>query len=232
MIISIHQPDYIPYIGFFYKMSKSDKFVFLDDCQFSNDNMHHWNRVKTPQGECRLKIPVKQHLGDTINIVETRDELQWKKKHLKTIEMNYSKAPFFKEIFPEFEALIIQNYKSLSEQNIAINMWIAEKFGMKAEFFKTSDMDIKTVNEERVIDICTALGGDVYISGNGAKAYQVDEHFTERGVKLVYTDYKSIEYKQLWGEFIPNLSIVDYMFNCGFDWDYVIKSVDKLNGIG
>ena len=92
MKISIHQPDYISYLGYFYKISKSDIFVFLDDAQFSNDNMHHWNRIKTPQGECRLKIPVEQHLGDPINRVRTKDELKWKQKHLKTLEMNYTKS--------------------------------------------------------------------------------------------------------------------------------------------
>ena len=88
MVISIHQPDYIPYLGYFYKMSQSDKFVFLDDAQYSNDNMHNWNKIKTPQGELRLKIPVENHLGDAINKVRTKDELGWREKHLKTIEMS------------------------------------------------------------------------------------------------------------------------------------------------
>ena len=92
MVVAIHQPDYISWLGYFYKMSRSDVFVFLDDCQFSNDNMHHWNRLKTPQGSCRVKIPVEQHLGDPINRVRTRDELGWKEKHLRTVEMNYSRA--------------------------------------------------------------------------------------------------------------------------------------------
>ena len=110
MIVSIHQPDYISYLGYFYKVSQSDAFVFLDDAQFSNDNMHHWNRIKTPQGECRLKIPVEQHLGDLINQVRTKDELKWKEKHLKTIEMNYKKAPFFEELFPQFKELLTKDY--------------------------------------------------------------------------------------------------------------------------
>lgn len=231
MIISIHQPDYISYLGLFYKISRSDKFVFLDDCQFSNDNMHHWNRIKTPQGECRLKIPVNQHLGDTINNVKTKDELKWKEKHLKTIEMNYKKALHFDEIFPAFKELLLQPYNSIAEQNIAINTWIAKSFGMKVEFFKSSEMDINSVNENRVLDICEKLGADTYISGNGARTYQHDEHFNSRGIKLVYTDYKSIEYKQLWKEFIPNLSVLDYVFNNGFDWEYVVNAVNEANSI-
>ena len=90
-------------------------------------------------------------------------------------------------------------------------------------------MNIKTLKEERVIDICVLLGADEYISGNGARAYEVESHFIDRGVKLHYTDYQPIHYKQCWGDFIPNLSILDYIFNCGFDWEYVLKDIKKEN---
>ena len=230
MIVSIHQPDYISYLGYFYKISKSDVFVFLDDCQFSNDNMHHWNRIKTSQGEQILKVPVKHNFGDFINQTETRDNLKWKEKHIKAFEMNYVKAPYFKEIFPKFKELLLADYKNLADMNVAINFWIAKEFGFKAKLVRTSDMDIDTVREERVIDIVKKCGGDTYISGHGAKAYQVEEHFTDRGVKLVYTDYKPIEYKQLWPKvgFLPYMSVMDYVLNCGFDWEYVEKVLQNI----
>ncbi len=230
MIVSIHQPDYIPYLGYFYKMSRSDVFVFLDDAQFSNDNMHHWNRIKTPQGECRLKVPVEQHLGDPICAVRTKEELKWKQKHLKTMQMNYAKSKHFHEIFPEFEAILLREYASLADMNIAINTWLAEKFGFRAKLLKSSELDIRTVREERVIDIVKQLGGDTYISGNGAKAYQVDTHFAARGVTLCYTDYTPIRYPQLWPKtgFLPYMSVMDFVFNCGFDWAYVEKAVEDM----
>lgn len=231
MKISIHQPDYISYLGYFYKISKSDIFVFLDDAQFSNDNMHHWNRIKTPQGECRLKIPVEQHLGDPINKVRTKDELKWKQKHLKTLEMNYTKAKFFEKIYPEFKELLLRDYPSLAEMNIAINTWIIKGFGFDVKLLRASDMCIESSKEERVIDICNALGGTTYISGHGAKAYQVEEHFESKGIKLVYTDYQPIKYEQLWDKvgFLPYMSVLDYIFNYGFDWEYVERSVKELN---
>ena len=230
MVVSIHQPDYISYLGYFYKISKSDIFVFLDDAQFSNDNMHHWNRIKTPQGECRLKVPVEQHLGDLINQVRTKDELMWKEKHLKTLEMNYKKAPFFNEVFQQFKELLCQNYSSISDMNIAINTWIIRGFGFETKIYKSSDIPIDTVREERVIDIVKYFFGDIYISGHGAKAYQVDEHFSQKGIKLVYTDYQPIEYRQLWPKvgFLPYMSTLDYLFNYGFDWRYVENAVKEL----
>lgn len=223
MIVSIHQPDYIPYIGYFYKIAQSDIFVFLDDAQFSNDNMHHWNRVKTPQGECRLKIPIGYSFGDNINQVRTRNELKWREKHLKTIKMNYSRAEHFNAVFSQFKEIVMGEYSSLAAMNIAINRFICDGFGLKPKFYRTSEIDINTVKEQRVIDICLAVGGKTYLSGNGARAYQVDEHFSDRGLTLLYTNYRPFEYKQLWSEFIPNMSILDYVFNYGFDWDHIDK---------
>lgn len=225
MIVSIHQPDYIPYIGYFYKIAQSDVFVFLDNVQFSNDNMHHWNRIKTPQGELRLKIPVEYKFGDDINTVRPKNELKWREKHLKTIEMNYTKAKYFNDIFPKFKEIIMAKYNNLAELNIRVNQFICNEFGFKTKFILSSELDIDTAREKRVIDICLALGGKTYISGNGARAYQVPEHFNDSGIILKYTDYKTFEYPQLWGDFIPNLSIIDYIFNCGFDWEYIEKKM-------
>ena len=225
MVISIHQPDYIPYIGYYYKISQSDKFVFLDDAQFSSDNMHHWNKIKTPQGECRLKIPVDYSFGDTINQVRTKDELKWKEKHLKTIEMNYSKAPFFKDVFPQFKDVLMHDYDNLAEMNIALTELICDGFGLNVVFLKSSDLNLSTSREEKVIDICIDYGADTYLSGNGARAYQVEEHFTSKNIQLEYSDYSPIEYKQQWGDFIPNLSVIDFIFNCGFDMEYIKEKV-------
>lgn len=217
MIISIHQPDYIPYWGYFYKMFKSDIFVFLDDVQFSNNNIHNWNRIKTPQGEFKLKIPVKYSFGDKINQVKTRDELKWKQKHLKTIEMNYSKAKYFKDIYPNYKEILLREYDNLAEMNIEINKFICNGFGVKPKFICSSELNIESNKEKRVIDICLALGGSTYISGNGAREYQSYENFKNKGIELKYTDYKPFEYSQQWGDNIENLSIIDYIFNMGFE---------------
>lgn len=216
MIVSIHQPDYLPWLGYFYKIAKSDVFVILDDAQYSNNNMHNWNKIKTPQGELRLKIPVRQSLGDKINEVRTKDELGWKEKHLKTIEMNYKKATYFNEIYQNFADILLADYKTISELNTAIIRFYCERLGIRTKFVHSSDLKITTAREERVIDIVTTIGGNVYYSGNGAKAYQVEEHFTQRGIKLQYTDFVPFEYEQLWGKFIPGLSFVDYVMNCGY----------------
>lgn len=230
MNVGIHQPDYIPWLGLFYKMYLSDVFIHLDDAQFSNEAAHNFNTIKTSNGPLRLKFPVEYHTGDLINTVRPKYELKWREKHLRTIEMNYAKAKFFKEVFPELRDVFMVDYPNVAALNIAINEYIAGKFGIKPKFVLSSDLNIHTKREEKVIDLTLAVGGTRYISGNGARAYQEESHFTDRGVELCYLDYKPIEYPQIWKTFAPCMSVLDYIFNCGYDFDFVINEVKKLNG--
>ena len=229
MNVGIHQPDYIPWLGLFYKMHLSDVFIHLDDAQYSNEAAHNYNRVKTPQGELRLKFPVEYHLGNLIHEARPKYELKWREKHLRTLEMNYSKAKFFKDTFPELKDVFMVDYPNVAELNIAINEYIAKQFGIAPKFIKSSEFAINTKREEKVIDLCVAVGGTRYISGNGARVYQDPAHFAERGVELTYLDYKPIEYTQVWKDFLPCMSVLDYIFNCGYDWDYVLRKVAELN---
>lgn len=220
MIVSIHQPDYLPWLGYFNKISKSDIFVFLDDAQYSTDNMHNWNKIKTPQGELKLKVPVINKLSYKINEVKTRDELGWKQKHLKTIAMNYKKAEHFEEVYCDLEKILLPEYESIADLNMALVRLYCEKFGFNTKILTSSEMGLASLREERVIDIVAGLGGTEYYSGNGAKEYQVPEHFAKRGIMLTYTEFEPFEYHQLWNKcgFVPALSALDYVMNCGYCW--------------
>jgi len=225
MIVSIHQPNYIPWLGYFYKIYQSDIFVFLDDVQFSNEGMHNYHYLKTPQGSFRLKIPVEKHAGDLIRDVTTKDQLGWKEKHLKTIESNYKKAAFFKQVFPDFAQVLSRDFTSLSEMNIAIIESILEKFGIGTRLIKSSEMGVESKKEERVLDICNKLNATVYYSGTGAKAYQNPEDFNRRGLELLYSVYRPFDYPQLWTPNIQtNVTVLDYLMNCGYDWGRVLEN--------
>ncbi len=231
MVVSIHQPDYIPWLGFYYKVAHSDLFVYLDDAQFSNAAAHNFNVIKTAQGELRLKIPVQQKMGDAILEVKTRDTMPWREKHLKTLEMNYKKAPYFDLFYPMFAEVLSKEYASIAELNMAINAMILQGFGIHVPVLRSSSMGIETLREERILDICSKVGADVYLSGNGARVYQEEAHFSDRGIVLQYLDYQPIAYPQVWPRvgFLPCMSVIDYIFNCGFDWAYVEEQVQKRN---
>jgi hypothetical protein len=217
MVVAAHQPDYIPWLGYFHKISKADIFVFLDDVQFSNEGGHNRNLIKTPQGSQWLTVPVQKSYYDPINKVRTMDEYGWKKKHLRSIELNYKRAPFFNEVFPVISELLLSKYLNIAEMNGAIIQRISKEFGFTASYILSSYMDIKTAGEQRIIDICRNLGARAYYSGHGAKAYQNPSHFAEYKIELIYSDYRPVQYPQLWGEFTENLSVVDYVMNCGFE---------------
>jgi len=228
-IIAIHQPNYIPWLGYFYKIYQSDIFVFLDDVQFSNEGMQNYHYIKTPQGSYRLKIPVNSKFGESINEIKTRDELGWKKKHLKTIEMNYKKTKHFEEVFSDYSSLLLNDYNDLSHLDISIIRHICKKFGISTDFINSSQMNLNTKREEKVLDICSSLNSQIYYSGTGAKAYQNEENFSKRGIELRYSEFKAFEYPQLWGDFQSNVSVIDYLMNCGYDWEQVIENQEKSN---
>ena len=225
--ISIHQPNYIPWLGYFYKISKSDIFVFHDDAQFSDSGAHHFQYIKTPQGTFRLKIPIDKSNGIKINQIRLKDELGWKEKHLKNIAFNYKKAKYFEQIFTDLSELLLKDYDSLSLLNQEIIMFFCNKLGINTNFVLSSELNLNTTREEKIFDTCNALGGEIYYSGAGAKAYQNEENFNKRGIELRYSVFKPFEYPQLWGDFQSNVSVIDYLMNCGYDWKQVIENQEK-----
>jgi hypothetical protein len=157
-------------------------------------------------------------MGDTIMNVQTKDELSWKQKHLELIRNCYKDSPFFTEVYDDFRAILLNDYGSLASLNEALIKAICCKLGIVTEFISSSTMDINTRREERIIDICSRLSGDVYCSGIGAKVYQTEENFLKRGIQLKYSVYTPFEYAQVWEGYCFNVSILDYLFNCGYDW--------------
>lgn len=217
MKVSIHQPCYIPYLGVFYKIWCSDIFVYLDNVQYSKGYVYDCNRIKTSQGESRLKIPLERQLGDLLTDVKPKNFLGWREKHLKTIEMNYKKAPYFLEFFDLFADKLMADYESLAELNIVLMDLLMKWFGWDIITMKSSEMKLCTRSEARVIDIVNRLCGDVYISGIGGRQYQNEDHFKASGIRLEYSDFFSMEYGQQWGKFLPNMSVIDYAMNEGHD---------------
>lgn len=227
-IVSIHQPCYIPYLGIFYKIWQSDLFVFLDDAQYSNGYVFDWNRIKTPQGECRLKVPTARIFGQKLTEVTPKDFLGWKDKHLKTIRMNYRKAPHFSEVFSDFSDCILSEHGSLAELNMATMKLFIDKFGWNIPVFRSSDMDLGSKSEARVIEIVQRVGGDIYLSGSGGRNYQSEEHFANAGIKLVYSDFRPLKYRQQWGDFLPNMSVLDFCMNEGYEIEGLFEATGEV----
>ncbi|MFC1517581.1 WbqC family protein [Candidatus Margulisiibacteriota bacterium] len=218
--IGIHQPNFLPWLGYFYKIKHSDIFVYLDTVQYTKNSLQNRNKIKTPQGEQWIAIPVlsKGKFGQLTKDVEINLNEKWKEKILKGLEMNYKKAPFFSEYFPKLKA-ILEKYSGnkLSELSIELIEWLCRKLEINTSRKKASELglDPELKSTDMLVEICKKSGADTYLSGAGGSNYQEEEKFKQVGIVLEYTKFKYPEYKQLWKDFLPNLSILDILFNCG-----------------
>jgi hypothetical protein len=223
--IAIHQPNFFPWLGYFYKINQCDTFVFLDTVQYSNKGMHDYHYIKTPQGRFRLKIPVKCNFGENIEHVKLNSILSWQDTHLKQIEANYKKAAYFKVVFSDLIDLYQSNNDTLSEFNVNLIRFISNKFSIDTKFINSSELLVDAQDKNnRIFEICKVLNANVYYSGTGAAVYQNEVEFKNKNIELKYSTFKPFEYPQFWGKFEPNVSVVDYLMHCGYDWGRVLES--------
>lgn len=215
MIATIHQPCYMPYLGIFYKIWKSDIFIYLDDAQYTDGYVLDWNKFKNANGEFRLKVPVHKSTNLPINKVMIADNGKWVKKHLASLQQSYGKAPYFDEVYSIVEDVLNDYPANLSELNVKLMNSFLEYFGIRKGWIRSSRMNLDSTKTQRIIDICNYVGADSYISGVGGSWYQDEELIKDNGINLIYTDYEPFEYPQLYGDFIPNMSVFDFAANCG-----------------
>ncbi len=222
MIISIHQPNFFPWLGYFYKIAHSDMFVVLDDVQYTKNSYINRSQIKTPQGCFWLTIPVHRSLSTKINEIDT-SQLPWKEKCIKTLESFYKKAPYFMTYKEEVFFLLSQQYSSMADLNIVLIKYMCSVFDIKTPFFMASTLSSNLKSDDRLIELIEHLKGNVYLSGLGGQNYQLEKKFEDKRIKLVYSSFKHPIYPQLWGEFEKGLSALDFLFNCGADFNSMFK---------
>ena len=211
--ISIHQPNFLPFGGFWDKMSKSNIFVILDNVQYSKNSYTNRCEIKTPEGKKWLTMPVIHKFPQLIKDVELFEPEKNKMKCFSEIKRYYKTAINFREMFPKIKELINFPSNNLSEYNIHLIKSIAELLDIKTQIVLSSNYKFQGNSTELLINICKHFGADIYLSGKGGKKYQDEEMFKMAGIKVEYNDWVQPEYPQLWKEFIPNLSIIDYLMN-------------------
>ncbi len=230
-VVSIHQPNYFPWMGYFYKMLHSDVFVYYDNIQIEQRSQQAFvnrTKIKTSHGELWLTCPVHVRETRLICDVELVRVFNWRTKHLKTIYYNYRKSRYFRQIYPEVERLIENPANLLCDYNIAIIEWIKSYLEIDTETVKASAYNGKTgCPTDRIINILKQLDAGTYISGHGAKLYQDESMFRAANIELRYTNFQAKEYTQLYGEFVPKLSILDAIFNMGKDSISLLKKSEN-----
>ncbi len=215
MIVSIHQPAHLPWLGYLDRIAASDVFVFLDNVQFERRSFTNRNKIKTPSGPLLLTVPVVTH-GHRQNILDLRiDEEQfWRKKQLRAIEHNYHKAACFDARFgnlddfyqPPADRLADFCYRQLL-------FWLAE-FAISTPVVRASELPVQGYKSDLMLALCRHLGATTYLSGPLGRNYLQENEFERAGIEVRYHDYTHPTYPQLHGEFVPRLAAADYWLNC------------------
>ena len=216
MRVAIHQPQYLPWLGYFDKINQCDIFVILDNVQFKKNEWQNRNKIKTPQGWQWITVPVlhSNHL-EKICDVRINHQEDWRRKHLRAIEINYNRAPFFKDYYPFFQELYEKEWTHLAALNRTVIEYLMESFGIKKQVLLSSEMALREGPTDRLIDICKAVGAETYLSGKGGESYLVLDRFKDANIRVVYQDFRCPIYPQLYGPFEPDLSAIDLLFHCG-----------------
>lgn len=219
--VAIHQPNFLPWLGYFHKISLADIFVFFDDVQFPRGKTYG-NRVKikTNNGELWITVPVLSK-GELpcFNSILINNTAPWQRKILKTIELSYKKAKYFEKYHERFSEIFLSDYERLIDLNIALIQYVVEMLGLNVKLCLSSEiLSGRELNaEDKIISILKYLEASVYVSGSGAgsERYIENGRFRLENIKLEWQIFSAPVYEQLWGPFIPGLSIIDLLFNCG-----------------
>jgi hypothetical protein len=223
MILTAHQPNYLPYAGFFHKAARADRFLVVDTVQFVKRGPFGWmhrNRIRTasPQGWDWLSVPVltKGRFTQKVRDAEIDPSVPWARKHWRALEWNYRRAPYFKDYAAEFRALYERPWKGFCEMTCAFLELLFGLLGLRRTLERTSALGIEGESTGLIVAMCRAVGAQTYLSGVHGRDYLDAAECERNGVRLVFQEFACPEYPQCWpGPFVPNLSVVDLLFNCG-----------------
>ena len=232
MRVTILQPSYLPWLGFFEQMARSDKFVLLDDVQYTRRDWRNRNKVRVSEGWVWLTVPVQQKSRFAQSLLETRidNSVPWRRKHLETLRQHYGKAPFFEKYFPRCQQIYEKDWEFLFDLCLETIQFLKEEIGIETPLLRSSELKTSGTKAERLISICRGLGATHYLSGESASDYISEEDFSGQGIGLEYQNYEHPVYPQRYPGFVPHLSAIDLLFNCGEQSLGILKQ-DKTESI-
>lgn len=218
MILAAHQLHYLPWLRYFHKIALCDTFVVLDNIQFNKNGWQNRNKIKTSKGWSYLTVPVLQKSEQLLSEVEIDNHQAWRRKHWGSLSGFYCKAPYFREHAGFFQKLYEAPWEKLNDINYEVLFYSLKALGIKTRIVRSSELNLRGEATDRLIGICKDLGATSYLTGAyAAEVYLESPLFEKEGIRLDFQHFECPEYAQLYPEagFIPELSIVDLLFNCG-----------------
>lgn len=228
MKIAIAQPTYLPWLGYFDLLDQVDQFVFLDSVQFEKRSWQQRNRIKTPTGLQWMTVPVISRGKRSQRIAEAEIEEEFWHDHLRSIEMNYRRAPFFERYYGAIQELLplAASTSNLATLTIGLVRWFAQIMDIRTPMLRSSELDVQGKRTELLTEICVSLGATSYLSPLGSVEYLVNDLpiITGRGIEVGFQHYEHPLYQQLFPPFQPYASALDLLFNEGENSLAIIRS--------
>jgi len=218
MIVSINQPAYLPWLGYFERIASSDLHIVLDHVQFEKNSMTNRNKVRTLHDWTWLSIPVssKGKFGNlAINSLATANHSNWQKKHWNTLKGSYAKAPFFKEYSRFLEDLYNKDWELIAPLIEEITKFLLKELEIDTRIINSSSLSPTETKSELILELCKNVGASTYLSGALGKNYLDIQQFERNGIKVKFQDYQHPTYNQIHEGFLPYMSTVDLLFNEG-----------------
>jgi len=216
MIVSVHQPQYLPWLGYFDKIDKADVFVLLDNVQFKKNEWQNRNKIKTADGWQWLTVPVLYKFPQLINEVEINNKERWQHRQRQAIVSNYKKSPGWKLLEAFFEDVFSSDWQTISQLNIHVVRGLVKILGIETPLFVASELGHFSADpDERLIAITKHFNADTYLAGSGGKDYMNLEKYDNNGIRVMFQEYQHPVYDQLFGDFQPFMSAIDLIFNHG-----------------
>jgi hypothetical protein len=220
MVLSINQPAFLPWLGYFHRIAISDLHIVLDHVQYEKNSYTNRNKIRTSEEALWLTVPVitSGHFGDlAINKIEISNQTRWKKKIIENIKQNYQKAPYFNRYFPFIEDAIQRDWKDLNELLKVTNEYFLKELDITTPIVYSSDIECSGTKGDLVLNLCKMYNAAEYISGPFGKGYLDIKKFKENGINVTFHEYNHPVYSQVYDGFVFHLSIVDLLFNHGKD---------------
>lgn len=217
MIVTIHQPNFLPWHGFFDKVRQSDVFVLLDTVPFTKGGYQNRTQIKGAAGVQWLTVPIqtKGKLNQSTINVEFVTDASWKKKHFNAFSTLYGRTPFFREIMPIVEEIYARPSVKLVDLTIPLIKWICKYIGIQTTIIRSSEISVIGSGSQLLLNIVQCLGGTTYLSGPSGRNYLDVTLFESSNINVVFHEFQPFEYPQQHGDFVQGLSMIDYLFNVG-----------------
>jgi hypothetical protein len=216
MVVAAHQPQYLPWLGYFDKIDRADTFVLLDNVQFKKNEWQNRNRIKTAQGWQWLTVPVLYKYPQLINEVMINNQVNWQDKQRQAILSNYRRAPRYDRLEGFFEDILSPSWQLISQLNVVVVTRLAAILGIDTSLYVASELgEFPQEPDERLIAITKHFQADTYLAGAGGRGYMDLDKYRQSGIEVLFQDFRHPLYRQLFGEFEPFMSVIDLIFNHG-----------------